>query len=112
MSNENRSVIQSEKDVAKMINHNYLKGEKITQFTKKVFLYLNKDNIDKLFTELESWTTKIRDMSLMDLMNNILEDLEDDRDDIEMIKSVLESEIESFFRNKEVNESFYVENIL
>ena len=46
MSNENRSVIQSEKDVAKMINHNYLKGEKITQFTKKVFLYLNKDNID------------------------------------------------------------------
>ena len=72
----------------------------------------NKDNIDKLFTELESWTTKIRDMSLMDLMNNILEDLEDDRDDIEMIKSVLESEIESFFRNKEVNESFYIENVL
>ena len=77
-----------------------------------VIINNNKDNIDKLFTELESWTTKIRDMSLMDLMNNILEDLEDDRDDIEMIKSVLESEIESFFRNKEVNESFYVENIL
>ena len=77
-----------------------------------VIINNNKDNIDKLFTELESWATKIRDMSLMDLMNNILEDLEDDRDDIEMIKSVLESEIESFFRNKEVNESFYVENIL
>ena len=77
-----------------------------------VIINNNKDNIDKLFTELESWTTKIRDMSLMDLMNNILEDLEDDRDDIEMIKSVLESEIESFFRNKEVNESFYVESIL
>lgn len=77
-----------------------------------VIINNNKDNIDKLFTELEFWTTKIRDMSLMDLMNNILEDLEDDRDDIEMIKSVLESEIESFFRNKEVNESFYVENIL